>query len=326
MSPSRLLTLMMALGLLSFGLPACGGEAGDGDPTGDDDDAADDDDDAADDDDDDSSPPRYSINAVVVNDAGQPLSGLGVTACSSGTCLMASTNEAGELSIANLPGDDAYVIHNIGYPDKDPVVGAQSFSSFYDIVRIADEDVHLAEPLVVPSVQHSETVPAMMPAEMNIGDIRVAWEGEVSWPGSVAAASSHVLGYAQLPVEQAPTVLGNRTIFGVWSFAPFDTMLSGEEHPTFSVRLPFEDVSTDSSDTAEVSWHIAHYDEDIVTEVLGEVDAAYEVEGNIKYATVDVPVLSMIVAAGPEAPMGDDDDSAGDDDDSAGDDDDSAGN
>ena len=69
MSFSRLLILMMALGLLSFGLPACGSEPVDDGGVGDDDDASDDDD-AADDDDDDSSPPRYSINAVVVNDDG----------------------------------------------------------------------------------------------------------------------------------------------------------------------------------------------------------------------------------------------------------------
>ena len=144
----------------------------------------------------------------------------------------------------------------------------------------------------------------------------MSWAHPIDWPGVVGSADAPRLGVTSIPLAQAPTAFGDREVYGVWGFAPFETGLDSKDHPNFSVVLPFEAADEGAIDTSTVSWHVAHYDVDIITELMGEVDASYEVISDTTFATVDVPVLSLIVAVGPE-PSGDDNDSAGDDDDSS---------
>jgi hypothetical protein len=294
MSLSRLLALLLALGLLALTLPACdGGGDGDDDDTTDDDDTADDDDDD-DTDDDDTSPPTFSISGTVTDEAGSPLEGVAVTACSAGTCLLANSGADGSLSIDHLPGDDGYVIHNISFPGGADDA-ALTYSSFYDIIHIADADVVLGSPLVVPEVDDS-VVPADDQAAGTVnllGGVNVSWPSAIDWANSVASVASPSIGVAEVPEANWPVAIGEANALAAWSFAPFETELEGDKPlPDFTVTVPVPNVTTSDS----ISFLVAHYAEDISTEELAAYPATLtELEGTV-YATADVPVLSLLIA------------------------------
>jgi len=291
MSPSRLLSLLLALGLLSLVLPACGG-------SGDDDDAADDDDDDDDDaddddasDDDDSSPPTYSISGQVTDVDGTPLESVAVTACSSGTCLLGSSDATGNVTISGLPGDDSYVIHNISYPGGGDDA-ALNFSSFYDIIAVAAEDVVIDLPLVIPSITDSETPANEAAGSVAVGDATVSWTAPIDWPSSVSAVSAPSIGIAEVPEANLPTALGEQATWGAWTFAPFETAIEGDDHPDFTVTVPLDGVAV----TDTVNFLVAHYEVDIETEAMESVPASLEEIDGVVYATVEVPVLSLLIA------------------------------
>jgi hypothetical protein len=289
MLPSRLLSLLLVLGLLVLGLPACVSDAVDDVGEADDDDDDDDDDDVSDDDD--SSPPTYSISAQVTDVDGTPLESVAVTACSSGTCLLGSSDANGDVTISGLPGDDSYVIHNISYPGGEDDA-ALNFSSFYDIIAIAAEDVVLDLPLVIPSITDSEVPANEAAGSVSIGDATVSWTDPIDWPSSVSAVSSPSIGIAEIPEANLPTALGEQATWGAWTFAPFETTIEGEDHPHFTITVPLEGAAV----TDTVNFLVAHYEVDIKTEVMESMPASLEEIEGVVYATVEVPVLSMLIA------------------------------
>jgi hypothetical protein len=259
----------------------------------DDDDATDDDDDDDATDDDDTSPPTFSISGTVVDEAGSPLEGVAVTACSAGTCLLANSAADGSLIIDHLPGDDGYVIHNISFPGGADDAGL-TYSSFYDIIHIGDADVVLDGPLVVPEVDES-SVPTNDEAagSITLGDITVSWPSAINWAPSVASVASPSIGVSSIPQANWPVALGEATGIAAWSFAPFETGLEGDDEPPyFTVTVPLDGVAA----TDNVSFMVAHYSEDIETEVMATYPAALVEAEDTLWATADVPVLSLLIA------------------------------
>jgi hypothetical protein len=97
-----------------------------------------------------------------------------------------------------------------------------------------------------------------------------------------------------VPEANWPLALGDATGLAAWSFAPFETTLEGkdDELPDFTVTVPLDGVSVSDS----VSFLYAHYAEDIETEQMDSVPATLEDVDGVIYATVHVPVLSLLIA------------------------------
>ena len=108
-----LLALLLALCLPLCLLTACGSSSSndDDDTAGDDDDTTSDDDDTAGDDDDATPPPQGSLTGRVVDLAGGPLAGIGVSCCSEQTCLTGTTGTDGSFHLRGLEPHRRYRSH-----------------------------------------------------------------------------------------------------------------------------------------------------------------------------------------------------------------------
>jgi len=122
--------------------------------------------------------------------------------------------------------------------------------------------------------------------------VTVSWTAPIDWPSSVSAVDTPSIGIAEIPEENRPTALGEQVTWGAWTFAPFETAIEGEEPPDFVVTVPIEGALV----TDTVNFLVAHYEADTITEAMESFPAALEEIDGVVYATVEVPVLSLLIA------------------------------
>jgi hypothetical protein len=297
-------------------LTACGSSSSndDDDTAGDDDDTTSDDDDTAGDDDDATPPPQGSLTGRVVDLAGGPLAGIGVSCCSEQTCLTGTTGTDGSFLIEGLSAN-TYVVDNLGYPGDDAQVSAMAWGKFFEFVTIGpDEAVTLEHELVLPEVAEPQQVNAGSNTLAYAGGLEVSFDGSaISLPFIVGhftddddedgianyldedANSAFKVGAVELPSSAWPRgglddgAGSSYEIKEAWAFAPFETAL---EDGSFSVALTLAEAPP-AGTSLYLMW--ADYEDGIEREHFQTV--ASDLNGQT--VTAEVPKLSvlMLVAA-----------------------------
>jgi len=297
---SRLLAILLGLAL-PLVLGSCAASDSDYDDNDEDEgaDDDDDDDDAGGDDDDDSPVTNSSVSGTVVDEAGDPLQGIGVTCCSDERCINGTTAADGSFTIENLSAN-TYVVDNLGVPDNDLL----GWSKFFEFIEVAeDEQVTITRELVIPQV--TETVPDIIETDENVTEspktivfesgLQVDYDRvEAKLPFAAASLDNPTLGVVSVPQANWPEGgLGSWSILEVWAFAPFEFGMD-EEDDFFTVHIPLADPLEAGT---EVGLLWADYDEGIVTESFMETSATLSPDGTV--VSGEVHKLSLLIVATP---------------------------
>jgi len=296
---SRLLAILLGLAL-PFALASCAASDNDYD---DDDDGGDDDDDDNDDggdDDDDGPPADASLSGTVVDEAGNPIEGIGVTCCSDERCINGTTAADGSFTISNLTAN-TYVVDNLSFPNND-ILG---WSKFFEFIEVgASEAVTVSRDLVLPEV--TETVPDILEADESLVEspktivfqsgLQIDYDRvEAALPFNAVSLENPTLGVAEVPEANWPEGgMGSWNILQVWAFAPFEFGME-EEGDSFTVHAPLAEALEVGTEVG-VLW--ADYDEGIITESFMEAAATLSPDGMVVSGEVHKLSLLIIATAG----------------------------
>jgi|GEM_PF-1603716 len=312
-----LLALLLALCLPLCLVTACGSGStsnDDNNTAGDDDDTSSDDDDTTGDDDDATPAPQGSLAGRVVDLAGTPLAGIGVSCCSEHMCLTDTTDTDGSFLIGGLSAN-TYVVDNLGYPGDDAQVSAMEWGKFFEFVAIGtDEAVTVERDFVLPQVAEPQQVNSGNNTLSYAGGIEVNFDGSaISLPFIVGhftddddddgvanyldadANSAFKVGAIELPETAWPTgglhdgADAAYEVKAAWAFAPFETAL---ESGSFSVTMTLSEAPPA---TTELYLMWADYEDGVERERFQNIAA----DLNGQTLTAEVPKLSVLMLVSP---------------------------
>jgi len=174
-----------------------------------------------------------------------------------------------------------------------------AWSSFYDIISLAQDNFTFPGQLVLPQVVDFWTPGQSEEGSWFTNDLEITWSAPIAYPLGAGSLSDPTLGVVELAPNQFPTAIGKHEVLRGWAFAPFETALEDDndededEHP-FKFTVTAAVPGLEEND--EVSFLFAHYVEDIAQEQIGSVTASVvDLDGEWGISG-EVPILSILLA------------------------------